>query len=118
MSAVCGPRQAMSEGRILSREGMDTVIETRHFARSEPDVPDHRGRGTGETEVVEGRPFVDMAALGSSDAEQGLDRSTFVHRRVGLDDAIQVGREVEDATGVDGPLQDVGQEFGNVSPHR
>jgi hypothetical protein len=42
-----------------------------------------------------------------SDSQERLDGTAFVHRVVGLDDAVQVGAAVEQAAGVDAAFEDV-----------
>jgi hypothetical protein len=54
--------------------------------------------------------------LDRSDSSEGLDRATFVHGGVDLDDAVEVDGVVEDAS-VDAAFEDVVEQVGDVSPH-
>src|SRR5580765_5789269 len=59
-----------------------------------------------------------ISGLCGAHAHERLDRPPLVHRLVPVDDMIEVGLEVEDATGVDAPGQDVREKLRDVPAGR
>ena len=59
-----------------------------------------------------------QSVIRRADPDERLDGAAFVHRRVGVGDAVEVGLVVEDEAGVDGAVEDVVEQLGDVDAGR